>query len=227
MSHTQQTADDRVVMEPEAPAAAAVIWLHGLGADGFDFVPVVPELRLPEELPVRFVFPHAPQRAVTINAGTRMRAWYDIKALDRDGPEDEDGIRESAAQVSAMLDQQREAGIAAERLVLAGFSQGGAIALHAGLRYAHPLAGLLALSTYLPLRAQVVSEASDANRATPIQMMHGSLDPMLPMALGEMSRDLLVDAGYHVDWHDYPMQHQVCLEQIQRISAWLIARFGG
>lgn len=227
MSHEPHNHDDRVVLEPVQPATAAVIWLHGLGADGHDFVPVVQELSLPASPGVRFVFPHAPQRPVTINGGMRMRAWYDIKALERDGPEDVDGIRESGEQTAALLDEQRAAGIPAERLIVAGFSQGGAIALHSGLRYGEPLAGILALSTYLPLRSQALAEASDANRATPVLMMHGSLDPVLPMALGEMSRDLLLGAGYRIDWHEYPMQHQVCLQQIQRISAWLIARLGG
>lgn len=221
VSYRRQVTETDITLEPERPADAAVIWLHGLGADGNDFVSVVPELRLPAEAAVRFVFPHAPVRPVTINNGMAMRAWYDIVALSRSGPEDADGIEDSARRIAGLLDAQREQGIDARRLVLAGFSQGGAIALHTGLRYPHRLGGVLALSTYLPLNARLAGEAHDANRDTPILMCHGSLDPMVPMALGQTSRDLLQAQNYRVDWRDYPMQHQVCMEEIEHISAWL------
>ena len=220
MSHRLEESTDDVVLAPAATAAASVIWLHGLGADGHDFVPIVPELRLPENLTVRFVFPHAPLRPVTINNGMRMRAWYDIKALSAVGPEDEAGIRDSAAILDRYVQREREAGIAAKRIVVAGFSQGGAIALHAGLRYPERLAGILALSTYLPLRASFAAEAAPANRDLPILMCHGRFDPMLPMQLGLASRDFLRSAGHAVEWKEYPMQHQVCLEEIQDIAHW-------
>lgn len=216
---------DAVVLEPDSAASAAVIWLHGLGADGNDFVPIVPELRL-ADIRARFVFPHAPVRPVTLNGGMRMRAWYDIKSLSRDGLEDDAGIRDSEARVRAEVQTQLDAGIAAQRIVIAGFSQGGAVALHSALRHPERLAGVLALSTYLPLRDTLTVEAASANRATPILMCHGRFDPVLPMALGTMSRDLLNEAGYTVEWRDYPMQHQVCLEQIQDIGDWLRLRLG-
>jgi len=214
--------DDGVVIEPADPARAAVIWLHGLGADGHDFVPIVPELGL-ADLPVRFVFPHAPVRPVTLNNGMRMRAWYDIVSLDR-GRQDEGGIRESEKLVHGLLRHELAAGIAAQDIVLAGFSQGGAIALHTGLRYRQRLGGVIGLSTYLPIDEKLGDEVHAANRATPILLCHGRFDPMLPLALGQHSRDLLQYHGYAVEWHDYPMQHQVCPEEIRDIAAWLRAR---
>ncbi len=222
MSYLQQELDDRVVLEPGAGAAAnaCVIWLHGLGADGYDFVPIVPELRLPEDCAPRFVFPHAPVRPVTLNGGMRMRAWYDILGLSAAAAEDETGIRESARLVEQWIRREREAGIAASRIAIAGFSQGGAIALHTALRHAEPLAGVLALSTYLPLR-DAIDEASSANRRVPILMCHGLYDPILPVEAAERSRDLLRAGGYEVQWRSYPMQHQVCAEEIADISAWL------
>jgi phospholipase/carboxylesterase len=213
---------DAVVLEPPAKARAAVIWLHGLGADGHDFVPIVAELGLPADLPVRFVFPHAPVRAVAINAGMRMRAWYDIAPDLR--RQDEPGIRESARAVEALLQREQDAGIPSDRIVLAGFSQGGAITLHAGLRYGHRLAGLLALSTYLPLPGPFAAEARPERRDTPVLMCHGTHDPMLPLALGAWSRDALKQAGYDVTWREYPMAHQVCAEEIADIGAWLRER---
>jgi len=203
-----------------APAPdAAVLWLHGLGADGHDFEPVVPQLRLTPQLRVRFVFPHAPVRPVTLNMGMRMRAWYDILQLGG-GREDEAGIRESQALLEALIARERRRGVAAQRIVLAGFSQGGAVALHTGLRHAERLAGILALSTYLPLRATLAAEAAPANHNLPILMCHGSFDPMLPMQLGLASRDHLRSAGYRVEWKEYPMQHQICREEIRDISDW-------
>jgi phospholipase/carboxylesterase len=212
---------DCIELEPNVPAKASVIWLHGLGADGNDFVPIVPELRLPDSLAVRFIFPHAPVRPVTLNGGMRMRAWYDILGLDRAAREDETGIRESQAQIEVLISRENARGISSERIVLAGFSQGGAITLQTGLRFPEKLAGLMVLSSYLPLRDKFASEAAPANRATPIFMAHGEFDYMLPMPLGEVSRDQLQQMGYAVDWHAYPMEHQVCAEEIRDVSVWL------
>jgi phospholipase/carboxylesterase len=222
MSYRLEERDDCVVVAPERPGNpdAAVIWLHGLGADGRDFLPIVPELRLPPTAAPRFVFPHAPVRAVTINSGMRMRAWYDILGLAAGAVEDESGIRESGALVEQYIRREREAGIAAHRIVLAGFSQGGAIALHAGLRHEVPLAGVLALSTYLPLQ-QRLTEAAAVSTRLAILMCHGRHDPIVPIDLAERSRDLLRARGYTVGWKEYPMQHQVCAEEIADIGAWL------
>ncbi|MGB5131096.1 MAG: alpha/beta fold hydrolase [Steroidobacteraceae bacterium] len=222
----KQESADAVVLAPASAASASVIWLHGLGADGNDFVPIVPELHLPPGLAARFIFPHAPVRPVTINNGMRMRAWYDIMDLTPGGPQDEDGIRDSAAILERFIQRERQLGIAAGRIVVAGFSQGGAIALHAALRHAERLAGVMALSTYLPLRTLLAAEASPANRDLPILMCHGQFDPVLPLRLGSSSRDLLRAEGYAVEWKEYPMQHQVCMEEVQDISAWLQARLG-
>ncbi len=200
---------------------ASVIWLHGLGADGHDFEPLVPELQLPATLPVRFVFPHAPVQAVTVNGGARMRAWYDVYALDGVRREDETGVRASQARVEALIAREKARGIAAPRIVLAGFSQGGAIALQTGLRHAERLAGIMALSTYLPLASSVAKEASAANRDVPIFMAHGVYDDLIPLARAAASRDALLAAGYRVEWHEYRMQHAVCAEEIADIARWL------
>jgi phospholipase/carboxylesterase len=202
----------------EAPGLA-VIWLHGLGADGHDFEPIVPELGL--KVAARFVFPHAPVRPVTINNGMAMRAWYDILGFDRNAKEDAAGIRASAAAVTELIDREIDRGIPAERIVLAGFSQGGAIALHTALRQPRALAGVLALSTYLPLASSLASERSAANADIPIFMAHGTADSVLPLALGEASRRALEGLGYAVDWHAYGMPHSVCVEEISAIGAWL------
>lgn len=207
----------------------SVIWLHGLGADGHDFEPIVPELRLPNSLSLRFVFPHAPIRPVTINGGMAMRAWYDIYSLERGGAVDEQGIRDSGEIANALIRRERERGIAADRIVLAGFSQGGAIALHAGLRYPESLAGLMALSTYLPLAssldAEVVDNPAAANNRIPVFMAHGSFDPVLPMQMGVDSRELLRDRGFEIEWHEYPMAHAVCPEEIAHLRDWLVSVF--
>ena len=224
MTHRMQESADAVVLAPATPASASVIWLHGLGADGHDFVPIVPELKLPAAPGVRFVFPHARVRPVTLNMGMRMRAWYDIKTLTAEGRADEEGLRESIAVLSQLIAAERAGGIASERIVIAGFSQGAAVALHAALRHAERLAGILALSCYLPLQAQLSGELSEANRSTPILMCHGQQDPVLPLALGVMACNWLRSSGYRVEWKEYPMQHQVCLPEIQDISAWLRAR---
>jgi phospholipase/carboxylesterase len=212
---------ETIDIDPRGPHRASVIWLHGLGADGNDFVPIVPELRLPDALGLRFVFPHAPVRPVTINGGMPMRAWYDITGLETGSGEDEDGIRTSAQQTEALIAAEKEHGVPASRIVLAGFSQGGAVALHTGLRHGERLAGIMGLSTYLPLHDRLEAEAAEANRGTPIFMAHGSLDPMLPQRLGEMSRDLLQQHGHEVAWRSYPMPHQVCPEEIRDIADWL------
>lgn len=215
---------DCVEIQPPATAAASVIWLHGLGADGNDFVPIVPELGLGEGHSVRFVFPNAPQQPVTINGGMRMPAWYDIKGADIADKQDREGIEASTSEIEALIAREIEAGIPANRIVLAGFSQGGAVALHSGLRHGATLAGIMALSTYLPLHDALAAEAGEANRGVSIFMAHGSEDPIVPVTLGRNSRDLLLDAGYAVDWHEYPMAHQVCLPEIATIGRWLRER---
>jgi phospholipase/carboxylesterase len=207
-------------------ARSAVVWLHGLGADGHDFAPIVPELDLPEELRVRFLFPHAPRRAVTINGGMVMRAWYDVPALDLSQGEDEAGIRGSARSVEEFVSALQAQGIESRRIVLAGFSQGGAIALHAGLRASQPLAGVLALSTYLPLADSVVCEATTANSPLDIMMAHGSADSVIPVELGRTSSARLQALGHWVGWREYPMEHEVCVAEIQDIRHWLCEVLG-
>lgn len=225
MSVTESVMNDQqldaVVIEPAQQATAAVIWLHGLGADGNDFVPIVPELGLPDEPAIRFVFPHAPVRAVTLNAGMHMRAWFDIHGLDAGAREDAQGLQEMRPRVDALIAAEQARGIGPERIVLAGFSQGGALALYAGLRHARRLAGIMGLSTWLPLRLELAAEAARANRETPVFMAHGDHDPVVSPRLGHMSKEFLADAGYAVEWHSYPMQHQVCLPEIRDIGAWL------
>lgn len=197
----------------------SIIWLHGLGADGQDFVPVAGELNLP--VAIRYIFPHAPQRPVTINGGFVMRAWYDIAHPSIDAQQDEEGIYDSQAAVEALIAQEVARGIAPGNIFLAGFSQGGAIALHTVLRQAVPLGGVLALSTYLPLVENVASEASAYARQTPIFMAHGRSDPVVPYALGAASRDTLLELGYTVEWHTYAMPHSVCEGELRDIEAWL------
>jgi phospholipase/carboxylesterase len=203
-----------------AEVQASVIWFHGLGADGHDFEPIVPELAL-DELPLRFVFPHAPIRPVTINAGMTMRAWFDVIGLDRRSPQDEPGIRESEAQARALIARENERGIPCSRIVLAGFSQGGAVALHTALRYPERLAGVIGLSTFLPLQHRLDAEASEANRGLPAFIAHGTQDPLVVPALGEATRDALVARGHAVEWKTYPMPHAVCAEEIEDIRDWL------
>jgi phospholipase/carboxylesterase len=221
MQYTTREGADAVILNPVLPATAAVVWLHGLGADGFDFVPIVPELRLPDGVPARFIFPHAQPRPVTINNGFVMRAWYDILGLGPGRLEDELGIRGSERAVVAYIEKEIAAGIAPSRIVIAGFSQGGAIALQLGLRYRQRLAGIMALSTYLPLRESLATEASPANKDVPILMCHGLRDGIVPAELGRASRDFLQQLGYPVEWQSYPMEHQVCMEEVVDISRWL------
>ncbi|MDH3350680.1 MAG: alpha/beta hydrolase [Gammaproteobacteria bacterium] len=222
---------ETVEIETAPDPGGSVIWLHGLGADGHDFEPIVPELRLAGSLALRFVFPHAPLRPVTINGGMRMRAWYDILSLERDAPVDETGIRDSGEILNALIARERERGIDASNIVVAGFSQGGAIALHTALRYPERLAGLMALSCYLPLishfKDEVVDNPRACNQELPIFMAHGSFDPMLPMQLGRTSAELLLESGFRVEWHDYPMAHAVCAEEIDDIRAWLLSVCSG
>lgn len=201
----------------------SVIWLHGLGADGHDFEPIVPELRLPRDLPLRFVFPHAPVRPVTINGGMAMRAWYDILSLDGEGRADAKGVRESTTLLEALIHREIERGIEAGSIVVAGFSQGGAIAINAVLRAKDKLGGLMALSTYLVLPEEL--DNSPGYRDLPVFMAHGSFDPMLPMQWGRASADKLIESGFNVEWHDYPMAHAVCPDEIDDIRAWLLSIF--
>jgi phospholipase/carboxylesterase len=212
---------ETIELETGAAPVAAVIWLHGLGADGHDFEPIVPELRLSASKPVRFVFPNAPQRPVTINMGMRMRAWYDILQLGG-GVEDEAGIRASQGSLEGLIARETERGIARNKIVLAGFSQGGAIALHTGLRHPERLAGVMALSTYLPLSGTVEKERTARNSALPIFMAHGQYDNMIPLERAARSRDALQALGYAVEWREYPMPHSVCPEEIADIAAFLL-----
>ncbi len=218
---------ETVEVASDANPQGSVIWLHGLGADGHDFEAIVPELGVADQLSLRFVFPHAPMRPVTINGGMTMRAWYDILTLERGGPQDEAGIRESGRLLELLIEREHERDIPHDKIVLAGFSQGGAIALHTALRYPHRLAGLMALSTWLPLQdsfdTEVVGNTRAQSQELPVFMAHGSFDPMLPMALGQQSCETLEKAGYAVEWHDYPMAHAVCAEEIADIRNWLLS----
>lgn len=209
-----------------ADPKGTIIWMHGLGADGWDFVPIVRELPLPEDLPLRFIFPHAPVRPVTINNGHEMRAWYDIAMNDIARLPDEGGIRESQKSIEGLIARERARGIDSRHIVLAGFSQGGAIALQAGLRHAEPLGGILALSTYLTLQESLAAEATGANKSMPIFMAHGTQDPVVPLTLAESSMKALKTAGYEVEWHTYPMPHSVCAEEVRDIAGFLSRIYG-
>jgi phospholipase/carboxylesterase len=202
-----------------------VLWLHGLGADGHDFAPIVPELVRRDWPALRFVFPHAPQRAVTINGGARMRAWYDIRDFDLANRADVQGVEESIVQVEALIAREAERGVPASRLLLAGFSQGGAITLAAGLRRREPLAGLIGLSTYLPMHDRAAQLLATQATAQPVFMAHGLQDPVVPYAAGELSAARLRELGFAVDWHRYPMPHSVCAEEIRDLGDWMSRRF--
>lgn len=214
----------------EIPAAGehrwTVLWLHGLGADGHDFEPIVPELRLPEGHGARFVFPHAPQRPVTINGGVRMRAWYDIAGFDMTAREDEAGLLDATRRVEALLARENERGVADERIVLAGFSQGGAVALFAGLRHAARLAGIVALSAYLPFASRLAGEIARENRDTPVFQAHGDQDPIVPLALARGSWEHLAGLRPAPEWHSYAMAHGVCAEEIDDLRTWLVDTVG-
>ncbi len=212
---------DCITIDPTSPATACVLWMHGLGADGNDFVPVVPELGLPTGHGVRFVFPNAPSMPVTINGGYVMPAWYDIASAEIDKRADEAGVRKSQAAIAELIAYQRSKGIASERIVLAGFSQGGVIALQTGLRHSEKLGGIMALSTYLACVESVGTEASPANRDISIFMAHGSMDPVIPVSLAKLSKARLETHGYKIEWHEYGMPHSVCAEEIEAIGAFL------
>jgi len=218
---------DNVVIQPRNAPDAAVILMHGLGADGHDFVPIVAELDLPEAPSIRWVFPHAPVRPVTVNGGYRMRAWYDVIAMDPQAPEDETGIRESARSVGSLIRAEREQGIPSDRICLAGFSQGGAVALFTALRWSERLAGVAALSCYLPLPTLLPAEAHPANTAVPVFMAHGTADPVVPLQIGKAARDLLTAMGYDLAWHTYPMQHGVCPQEVGDLRKWLLGVLPG
>jgi phospholipase/carboxylesterase len=211
-----------IEIETASHPTASVIWLHGLGADGNDFVPIVPELKLPATLALRFVFPHAPVRKVTINNGMAMRAWYDIAAADLNSRADIGGVRQSQAQLEALIAREKTRGIAAARIVLAGFSQGGAIALYTAIRHQERLAGVIALSTYLVNADRLAEEATAINGDLPIFMAHGTADPVVRFEWGDASRRALVASGYRVDWQSYRMEHSVCMEEIEAIGAWIV-----
>ena len=217
MSEVLETIEIETGERPDA----AIVWLHGLGADGNDFVPIVRELDLPSELAVRFVFPHAPMIPVTLNSGYVMRAWYDISFDGVNKRPDNQGIRSSQAAIEQLIAREKTRGIPARRIVLAGFSQGGAVTLQTGLRHAERLAGLMVLSSYLPLGETLAAEGSPANADVPIFMAHGREDAVIAIDLAERSVEKLRELAYPVDWHEYPMQHSVCLEEIADISAWL------
>jgi phospholipase/carboxylesterase len=210
-----------IIVESGGPATASVIWLHGLGADGHDFEPVVAQLGEGLRQCVRFVFPHAPHRPVAINGNMVMRAWYDVTEAELTRRPDEDGIRASEQILCDLVEGEIDNGVSPARIVLAGFSQGGAIALHTGLRYPHALAGIMALSTYLPLHDAAKNEASDSNRKVPIFMAHGSQDPLIPLSSSQASRAYMTSLGYVVECHTYPMAHAVCGEEIRDIEDWL------
>jgi phospholipase/carboxylesterase len=215
-----------VELEPRVRARRSVIWLHGLGADGHDFPPIVPELGLDSALAIRWVFPHAPAIPVTINGGMVMPAWYDIRGTDFHRRHDEPGIRRSAAELMRLVERENERGVADEHIVLAGFSQGGAVAAHVALRHPRRLAGLVLLSTYLVLPESLEAERSSANQDLPIFQAHGSLDPMVVPERGAALHARLLELGYAVDWHEYPMGHQVCLEELEDLGEWFAGRFG-
>jgi len=215
---------DAIELETGPDPGRSVIWMHGLGADGNDFVPIVRELDLRGLPAIRFVFPHAPMRPVTINNGYVMRAWYDVTYGDLEGRSkrpDEAGVRESERSIAALIARETARGVKAERILLAGFSQGGALALQTGLRYPERIAGMMALSTYLPLAERVAQEAHASNARTPIFMAHGTEDPVIPLAMGMASRDILERMGHEVEWHEYLMPHSVCMEEIRDISGWM------
>jgi phospholipase/carboxylesterase len=212
---------DAVEIETGRNPTGTVIWLHGLGADGHDFAPIVPQLVPAEERPLRFVFPHAMVRPVTVNGGMSMRAWYDILGFNRGIPQDEVGIRASDAEVGALIRRENQRGIATSRIVLGGFSQGGAIALFSGPRYPEKLAGIMGLSCYMLLEEQLPAQRTRANYQTPILLAHGTQDPVVDVRRGAEARQLLEAGGYPVEWHDYPMPHSVCPQEVVDIAAWL------
>ncbi len=216
-----ESALESVIVETGPDPQAAIVWMHGLGADGHDFEPLVPELLWSGAPKMRFVFPHAPVRPVSINNGYAMRAWYDILAIDRRAKEDAAGIETSATAIGALVRRENERGISSERIVLAGFSQGGAMALHTALRYPEKLAGIIALSCYLPLARELEANRAAVNQSTPIFMAHGTQDPVVPYPLGEESRRLLESGGHQVEWRSYAMPHSLCAEEVAHLQMFL------
>jgi phospholipase/carboxylesterase len=212
---------DTFIIEPANPANVSIIWMHGLGASAHDFEDIVPQLHLKPNLAVRFVFPNAPTRPISINGNVPMPAWYDVYALDRLDQQDQVGIELSAGAIDLLVQKEIESGVPADRIILAGFSQGGAMALHTGLRYPERLAGIIALSCYLPLSDLLDNERAAANEHLPIFWAHGTQDLVVPMMMTEMGYNRVQKLGYNTEWHDYPMEHQICLEEIQDISAWI------
>lgn len=217
----QENLLETLVIEPADTAQATVIWLHGLGADGNDFKSIVPELDLPQRAAIRFVFPHAPYRPVTVNRGMTMRACYDLVGLSAGSPQDASGIQDSERRLGELIKAENRRGIPCERIVLAGFSQGGAVALYTGLRYPQRLAGIMGLSTYLPLHKTLEEADKQPNAKVSVFMTHGNQDRVLPFELGVYSWHWLEDHGYSVEWHEYAMGHQVCMEEIRAIAEWL------
>lgn len=212
------------VIDSNGPTKAVVIWLHGLGASGHDFVPIVPELKLPDELGVKFVFPHAPERPVTLNMGMSMPAWYDIFALHRDSKQDKEGVWHAVNLVKQLVEyEHKTTGVPYEKIMIAGFSQGGAVALATGLTFPERLAGVLALSTYLPIAEDLLESSSQANRKIPIMMAHGQSDMVLTYEIAQLSLRYLQQHDYAVDWREYPMAHEVCPEEVRDISGWMKA----
>lgn len=218
-------SDTAIIIEPPGPAEQAVIWLHGLGADGFDFKGIETQLGLPADHGIRFIYPHAPMQPVTINNGYVMRAWYDIYALEPGMPEDREGLEAAANIVLGLIAEQQRQGIPPQQMVLAGFSQGGAVSLFTALSNALPLAGVLALSTYLPVAEHVRGIATPEGLAIPVWMAHGTEDPVVPLALAQASMETLREMGLQLEWHCYPMPHSICPREIDDIGRWLRARF--
>lgn len=225
IKYTKTTHLNRVELNPEQPPVGSILWLHGLGADGHDFVPLVPELNLPSFLPLRFIFPHAPLQPVTINNGYVMRAWFDIKGLSFDAQIDEEGIAKSVSSVHQWIEEEKQRGIPSQNIILAGFSQGAAVALHAGLRFPTKLGGIIALSGVLPAADKLFKEKNIANNSLPILIAHGTTDSVIPIRLGEMSATLLKNHGYQTTWKQYDMGHSVCPEEIRDISQWFVNQF--
>ena len=220
-AYTKQSSEKAIIVDPSEAPTGSVIWLHGLGADGNDFLSIVPELKLPDTLPLRYVFPHAPMRPVTINFGYVMRAWFDLVSPQLDQRIDEEGIRASIQLVTKFIEQEESLGIPSERIILGGFSQGAVIALCTGLCFPKKLGGVIALSGALPLAERVFSESSEENRDLPIFIAHGTEDPVVPFVLGETTQAALKQQGYPVTWHHYPMPHTVCPDEINDIATWV------
>jgi len=220
------TTLDKIIVEPTSTATSCVIWLHGLGDSGAGFSPIVPVLKLPKDHQIRFIFPHAPEQAVTINQGAVMRAWYDIKEMNLHNRADMKGVLESEQSLNALIKEQIDKGIAAEKIIIAGFSQGGVIALFTGLRYPQKLAGILAMSCYLPTADKLPDDLSAINQQTPILQMHGTQDEVVVMQAGKIANELLVNANYPAQWKTYPMPHTVVLEQLTDIANWIQEKLG-